>query len=164
MVDVAGIAPALSRKAPRRWLRWSVAGLCLCAAAVGGFYSLHALYQRRLLRDCDQVVAWVRATHPLAGKYPGLKLPPALRGLSDPHDGTVDAVVLPDGRVFVLIRNSIGIHHNWWGFIHASAPLLPSEIGKDAYGRPQILIDGLDENFVDEKVNDRHYNAGFDLG
>ena len=139
-------------------------GVCLCVLIAGALWYGSLLRQRRILSDCDKVVAWVRATHSSAGKFPGLKLPPALRRVSDPNEGTVDAIVLPDGRIYVLIRSSLSWHHNWSGFIHGSAPLLPSEIGKDAYGRPVILIDGLREHFVHEKVNDRHYDVRFDLG
>ena len=76
----------------------------------------------------------------------------------------VDAVVLPGGRIILLFKTSLGWHHNWSGVIYSSSPLQQSDVGQDAYGRPMIQVNGLEEHFIERKVNDRHYEVAFDLG
>jgi hypothetical protein len=83
----------------------------------------------------------------------------------------VDAVVLKDGTVILLLKTSLGWHHNWSGIIYSSSPLTPSEINDDSYGRPQVWISGkpdgpnlLEDHFIETKLNDCLYFVAFDLG
>ena len=111
--------------------------------------------------DCERVATWVKTTHPKSGTYPGLDLPSSFRSLAT--DGKVDAVVLSDGRIILLFKTSIGWKGNWSGFIYASSPLKSSEMGKDYYGRPKLMIVGLQDHFVEQKVDDQNFKVSFDL-
>src|SRR5258708_6313563 len=97
-----------------------IAGLVLLV--VGGTAALWSHWREaHFERECDAVVAWVGTGHVLPGTYPALALPPNLSHVAD--FGRVHAVVLPDGRVYVVIPTKLGWHHNWEGVLRGSAPL-----------------------------------------
>jgi hypothetical protein len=145
----------------RRISIWTLLVVGLLAAFATAL-TLRHLREKAFLADCDRLVTWVTANYPAAGTYPDIDLPAALSSLSE--TAKCDAVVLPDGRVIVLIQRSIGFKHNWSGVICTSAPLKPSEIGQDYYGRPLVEIDGLRDHVIFQQLDDTHYEVGFDLG
>ncbi len=149
--------------------REAVAGIVLLMLLVGGAVVLNALRERVLGRDCERVITWVRSSHSAPGTHSDLALPSQFQGFS--ADGKVDAVVLADGRVVLLLKTWVGWKDNWSGIIYSSSPLKPSEISKDYYGRPRIWISDtpqgpsiLEDHFIEAKVNDRLYFVAFDLG
>ena len=98
-----------------------------------------------------------------------LALPAKFQWLS--ANGKVDAVVLTDGKFILLLKTFLGWHHNWSGIIYSSAPVKPSWIDKDYYGRPRIWISDtpegpnlLEDHFIETNVNDYLYFVTFDLG
>jgi hypothetical protein len=113
-------------------------------------------------RDCRQVAEWVRKTYPLAGSHLALRLPAAQRLLTG--DETADAVTMPDGRVIVLLKTSLGWHGNWTGAVYSTGPIVPGEIGVDAYGRPQLRMQGLPYHFISRQIDPQHFEVAFDLG
>ena len=149
-------------KAKRAWVRWGLVAFTLVSVLAATGFVFHWAKERAFSRECEQTILWVGANYGKAGVYPRVALPSNLKSLSE--DGTVDAVVLPDGRIVLLFKETLEWHHNWSGFVFTSAPLKPGEIGRDSYGRPTIQVNGLDEHFVEERVNDRLYRVRFDLG
>jgi len=140
------------------------------AVAVVGMVALEAALvvawrwseKTMLERDRVKLAAWVGMSYPVPGVHSDLVLPAQFRSLS--ADGNVDAIVMPDGRVVLLLKTSFSWHQNWSGFIFATGPILPAEVGTDAYSRPQVTIHGLSDHFVAKKVDDRHFAVAFDLG
>lgn len=110
---------------------------------------------------CAMLAAWVKATYPGPGACPDVPLPPSFTPLA--ADGSVDAVVLADGRVVLVLKTAPGWHHNWSGFIFASGPIQPNEIGTDPYGRPEVTIPGLPMHFIERPLDDRHILIRSDL-
>ncbi len=149
----------LERRRVRSFLKRGILTLVLFSMILGfGIWAAERMFNR----DLEIVAAWVRKTHPLPGVYYGVALPTSQHSLT--ADSATDAVVLPDGRVVLLLRATIGWHGNWWGIIYASGPLNPNEIGTDAYGRPTITIKGIPYNYIEKTVDLQHFNAAFDLG
>jgi len=112
-------------------------------------------------RDCEQAISWMRTNHPAPGVYHQLALPEQLSRLAD--CGTVDAVVLPDGRIVLLLDETVGEHEYRRGVIWSNSPLKPSEIAQGPYGRDRIRIKGLQDLYVTVKIDDRHYRVLLDL-
>ena len=112
-------------------------------------------------RDCEQAISWVKTSHPDPGVYRQLALPAQFHRLA--ARGTVDAVVLPDGRIVLLLKETTGEHERRTGMIWSNSPLKPSEIGSDSRGRDRIRIDGIQDHYIGEKIDDRHYRVIFDL-
>ena len=86
-----------------------MAGIVLLPLLVGGANVLNALRERAIGRDCEPVISWVRSSHLVPGIHQNLTLPAEFRRQS--ADGRVDAVVLEDGRVILLLKTSLGWHH-----------------------------------------------------
>jgi hypothetical protein len=133
----------------------SVVGLALVPA-------WHWSERRALDRDCGRLAAWVKASFPAPGSHSRLALPAQFRALA--ADGAADATVMPDGRVVLLLKTSLGWHGNWSGVVFFTGPIRPAEVGRDAYGRPQVMVPGLSYHFVKKGVDDRHFVVAFDLG
>jgi hypothetical protein len=151
--------PQRKGRQPRR-LAMVVAGMVALEAAL--VVAWRWSEKTMLERDCVNLAAWVRTSYPLPAAHSDLVLPAPFRSLSG--DGNVDAIVMPDGRVVLLLKTSLSWHHNWSGFIFATGPILPAEVGTDAYSRPQVTIHGLSDHFVGKQVDDRHFAVAFDLG
>lgn len=119
--------------------------------------------EKKFDRDCQEVAAWVKSNHPTLGKYLKLPLPASQYALSADH--MVAAVEFPDGRIILVLKTFAGGHATSYWFVYASAPIKPSEIGTDAYGRPEIQIDGLPPaHFVEKQLDWQHFVVAFDLG
>ena len=56
--------------------------------------------------DCEQAISSVKTSHPDPGVYRQLALPAQFHRLA--ARGTVDAVVLPDGRIVLLLKETTG--------------------------------------------------------
>jgi hypothetical protein len=146
-----------------------IAGTVLLMILVGSPFVLNAVREWVICRDCERVISWVRSNHPAPGRYPDLHLPEEFRWLS--INGGVDAVVLKDGRVILLLKTSIGWKENWRGVIYTSSPFEPCEMQNGSYGgRSEIYISDtpqgnnlLESHFIETKMNDRLYFAAFDL-
>ena len=149
--------------------RW-VIGIMAALLVYGAVWSLGNRQQtRRLDRDCNAVIVWVKLGHPNPGCYLNLKLPPAFAHLS--IDGLVDAAELKDGRLVLLFCTNIGWIGAWDGFIYGSGPLTPSEVGLNPpdpafvnnWGYPPLRIVGLAGNAtcVYKRVNPREYIVGY---
>jgi hypothetical protein len=149
--------------------RWLI-GIMLALLVYGSVWGLeNRLQARRLDRDCNEVIAWVKLGHPGPGCYVNLKLPPALAHLA--IDGSVDAVVLEDGRTVLLFRTNIGWIGAWDGFIYCSGPLRLSEVGLSPpdpgfvnnWGYPPLRIAGLGDSAtcVFKRLNPHEYVVGF---
>ena len=149
------------RKGGRRIIAGVVLLMLLAASAV----ALNALRERVIDRDCERAAAWVRSNHPAPGSYPSLPMPAEFRWLS--IHGGVDATVLKDGTVVLLLKTLIGWKDNWEGIIYSSSPLKPSETAGQADGWIQIRDTPEDsylvEAIIETKVNDRLYFVKFDL-
>jgi hypothetical protein len=113
--------------------------------------------EARFDRDCEEIVAWVKASHPTPGNYLGLRLRDTQRLLTS--DWTVHANVLADGRVLLELpeSNGYGRDYDWSGAIYASGPIKPSEIGVARDGRTQILIDGMPDHHAIKQLDSRHF-------
>src|SRR5438045_1938363 len=61
-------------------------------------------------RKCEAVAVWVKNNHPTPGAYPDLALPASSKSLTADH--VVDAVMLPDGRVVLVLKTSVQWRHN----------------------------------------------------
>ena len=150
------------RKGGRRIIAGVVLLMLLPASAV----ALNALREWAIDRDCEQVIAWVRSSHPAPGSYPGLPMPAEFRWLS--IHGAVDAVVLKDGRVVLLLKTLLFGHDNdsWKGIVYSSSPLKPGELYKDDRGVWILIRDTPQDNYpfgvIETKVNDRLYFVEFD--
>jgi hypothetical protein len=116
--------------------------------------------QRKFERDCEKLALWVKSIHPNPGSYRDLDLPASMRSLS--ADNTVDAVVLPDGRVVLMLKASIGYKGNWSGVIYASGSVTSGEIGTDPDGLSHI--NGLPWHFIEKQVDARHFIVTSNLG
>jgi hypothetical protein len=140
-----------------RWLAKKTGiGLILLFAMVGiSNWASLKMYDH----DCAQIVTSVKINHPAAGFYPNLVLPTSQR----PFAEEVDALVLPDGRIILVVKTLIVWHGNWRGTIYASGPITAGEIGTDAYGRPIIKIDGLPVHYIMKQVSPQHFDAAADL-
>jgi hypothetical protein len=130
------------------------------AVGVGVGLLLPAIQAARFASDCEQAISWVRTSHPVPGVYPHIALPDQLHRLAD--RGTVDAVVLADGRIVLLLKETVGEHERRTGTVWSSAPLKPSEVGQSPYGRGQIQIKGIQNHHITEKIDDRHYRVVLD--
>ncbi|HZL38044.1 MAG TPA: hypothetical protein VFC78_22200 [Tepidisphaeraceae bacterium] len=153
--------PPPGRRAQPHLLRWVLVGMLgfFFTIAIGVTYGI--LHKRSIERKCDLLATWVKTTHP-AGAYPSIALPAGFADMSEDH--TVNAVVLPDGRVVLLLRTSLGWHHNWSGTVYCTTPLQSADFGQDANGRPTINIKGLDDHYITEKASNHLYHVAFDLG
>ena len=135
-------------------------------AVAASAVALNALREWAIDRDCEQVIAWVRSSHPAPGSYPGLPMPAEFRWLS--IHGAVDAVVLKDGRVVLLLKTLLFGHDNdsWKGIVYSSSPLKPGELYKDDRGVWILIRDTPQDNYpfgvIETKVNDRLYFVEFD--
>ena len=139
----------------------SVVFLMLLAASAVVF---NALCERVVDRNCEGVIAWVRSNHPAPGGYPGLPMPAEFRWLS--VDGEVDAVVLEDGRVILLLKTLLYGHDNtsWKGIVYSSSPLKPDELSKIGDQGQWIRKGDAPQGayyYIETKVNDHLYFVGF---
>ena len=127
-----------------------IAGVVLLALLVGSAGVLNALRERAIGRDCERLISWVRSSHLAPGAH-DLALPAEFHWLSV-TDGKVDATVLKDGRVILLLKTSFFGHDysNWRGILYCSAPLKPHE------------LEGYFDR-IDIKVNDHLYFVEFNL-
>jgi MFS family permease len=150
--------------------RW-VIGISAALFVYGAVWGLGSRLQtRRLDRDCNEVIAWVKLGHPDPGCYLNLKLPPALSHLA--IDDSVDAAVLEDGRIVLLFRTVVGWIGGWGGFVYSSGPLEPSEVGLSRpdqgfvnnWGYPPLRIAGLGDSAtcVFKRLNPHEYIVGDD--
>lgn len=154
------------------WLRWVLSIAALLTLLIVAVSFLRQWEQQAFERKCGQIISWVKANHSTPGNFLDLNLPPALNSLS--ADGQVHAVVLPDGRVVILLKTSIGWKQNFTGIVYTSAPLQPTEIRNYYYdGEPEIWINaspntcpgnGLPEHCIKKKFNDHCYEVEFNLG
>jgi hypothetical protein len=149
------VTPRPTSHVRARWLT-PLLVLSLCAVM---FIAARWAAVRAFERDCREVAAWAKTTHPKAGSYTALPLPNSQRLLSG--NGKVDAVLLADGRVVLVFRMSVSDSDNghWSEIIYASGPIASAEIGKDPSGRSHILIDGLSEHVIEKQVDAQHFNA-----
>jgi MFS family permease len=149
--------------------RW-VIGISAVLLVYGAVWNLGShLQTRRLDRDCNEVIAWVKLGHPDPGCHLNLKLPPALAHLAT--DGTVDAAVLEDGRTVLLFRTDVGWIGAWEGFVYCTGPLRPSEVGLsppdpefvNKWGYPPLRIEGLGDaaTCVFKRLNPHEYVVGY---
>ena len=146
----------------RTWIRWLLILSVFLLLGIAATVALLVFQGRATARDFEQAITWAKINCPAPGTYPDLSLPAELRHLS--ADGHANGIVLPDGRIVLLLKTSLGWHHNWKGVIYSSHPLKPGEIGVDAYSRQRITIPGVEEHHVTKKVSERFYKVAFDLG
>jgi MFS family permease len=149
--------------------RWVIGIMVALLVYVAVWVLENRLQTRRLDRDCNEVIAWVKLRHPGPGRYLNLTLSPTLTHLA--IDGSVDAAVLEDGRTVLLFREDIGWIGAWDGFIYCSGPLTPSEVGINPpdpafvnnWGYPPLRVAGLGDSAtcVYKRVNPREYIVGY---
>ena len=112
---------------------------------------------------CDSVLAWLRPQE-IASTVIEVRLPPELAHLA--ANGTVAGLRLPDGRVCVLLKTSLGWKDNFEGVFCADGPLLPTEIVGAGTARAYISIgDGymFQELYIRRQFSDRCFAVYFDL-
>ena len=152
-------------KNPKRLRETLSAILCvgMTAAGLGGLMTLgwHWAWQSYDV-GCQQVVAWIKSTHPVPGNYSDLLLPASLSRFSS--DSLVSAVVMADGRVAVMLTTFAGGHTVSEYIIYCTGPITPAEIGKDFYGQPEVLPNKLPEHFIERQIDTQHFEALYDLG
>jgi hypothetical protein len=164
MTDTPQTQPRVARN--RSWLgsHWALLFLLLIPlwdiVAVLIAQWLPSLQAWVFSRDCEQAISWVRTSYPAPGVYRQLALPPQLHRLS--ARGTVDAVVLPDGRIVLLLKETVDEHEWRRGIIWSSSPPKSSEIDRTPHGRDRIRINGLQDVYVTVKIDDRHYHVLLD--
>jgi len=131
------------------------AGLVLYAAMVAGG---RWIALKSFDHECRSLAAWLITNHPTPGAYSGLALPANRKRLAD--TGTVDAVVLPDGRVVLVLKRE-DLWEGWTGMIYCSGPIKPGEIAADAYGL-HVIISGIPQHVVRKQLDSQHFIAGWD--
>ncbi len=90
-------------------------------------------YQQRLAT----IAAWVQATHPKPGVYPGLQLPPAMANLVT--HGPMEGIVAADGQVVLLIQfYDFNLSDESAGVVYATTPFRPQQIGTVPAGAPMF--------------------------
>jgi hypothetical protein len=159
-------APQLPAAPRRSWLRRNWAILFFVVLIGGDMLSmlssqwLSAWQAALFARDCQRAISWVKTSHPTPGVHPKLALPDQFHRLQD--RGEWDAVVLSDGRIALLLKETAGERDQRQGLILTSAPLKPAEIGRDSQGRQQIKIVGLPRHHIADKIDDRQYRVFLD--
>jgi hypothetical protein len=113
-------------------------------------------------RGCADLAAWVRMTYPSPATHAQLPLPGRFRSLASDH--YTDAIVLPDGRVLLLLPTSFWGHDCSSGIVYLSGPVRPGEIGTDNYGRPQFTFPSLLECYIEKQIDTQHFIVAYDLG
>jgi hypothetical protein len=151
-----------STGSPSPFRRYILAFAAPPIAALISSVVIQRIQARNFDRQCADLAVWVKANYPTPATHAGLKLPAQFQALA--ADSAVDAIVLPDGRVVVLLKTSFWGHDCSSGIVYSSGPIQPSEIGPDGYGRQQITFPGISSCYIEQKVDDRHFIVRFDLG
>jgi hypothetical protein len=107
-------------------------------------------------RDCRTVVEWVKSIRPLPGDYGAIPLPPSQRLLA--VDGTIDARILPDGSVLLVVRRFMNADESWSEVIYASSPAAASQIATDAFGKRKVVLAQI-PHFVEKQIDSQHFTA-----
>jgi hypothetical protein len=113
------------------------------------------------VEGCERLIGWMKAMNWPPGAYPDIALPLSLQKLA--ADARFDAVILQDGRVFVVVKTALTWQDNWDGVLFGSASLRADDFTKDNYGRQEIRFLPM-EHFVSRQINDHYCRIAFDLG
>jgi hypothetical protein len=165
---IPGIGAAFLLLCREPGIRWkqgiaSAAVAVMCVVLIGMHGPLvESIYEQKLINyqpTLDKIAAWVKATSPERSVNSRIHLPARFPRLPDSQSEQIQAILVPNGPVLILITlyQETGISDAGPALIYVTSPLTPRQFGKDSEGRPSIHVHEIWDNYVVKQLAPQLY-------